>query len=65
MEATRQIRSLSNPLNGQSPIVALTAHLVKAEEEACLAAGMQAVLLKPIDVKQMQAVLLDHCAATC
>jgi CheY-like chemotaxis protein len=65
MEATRQIRGLSDPLNGQSPIVALTAHLVKAEEEACLAAGMQAVLLKPIDVKQMQAVLLDYCAATC
>jgi CheY-like chemotaxis protein len=46
-EATRAIRSLE-PSGQHIPIIALTADAIKGTEDACLSAGMDAYLTKPM-----------------
>ena len=53
MEATRRIRADSR-LAGL-PVIAVTAHAIKGEDEAILASGVSALVTKPID----EALLLD------
>jgi len=49
IEATRQIRNpLSAVLNHEIPIIALTANAMQSDREACMAAGMNGFLAKPI-----------------
>ncbi|WP_191058465.1 ATP-binding protein [Geminicoccus harenae] len=47
IEATRRIRSLPPPRNAVS-IIAVTANVMEAERQRCLAAGMSQVLMKPV-----------------
>ncbi len=49
LAATRAIRALPFPASA-TPILALTANAVKAEIDACLAAGMDGHVAKPIDI---------------
>ena len=48
-EATHAIREKELERGGHTPIIAMTAHARKEDEERCLAAGMDAFISKPID----------------
>ncbi len=50
-EATAAIRDKERTRGDHIPIVAMTAHALKEDEERCLAAGMDAYVSKPIDFK--------------
>jgi CheY-like chemotaxis protein len=56
LEATRRIRALGGPV-AQTPIVAMTANAMRRDREACLAAGMDDFISKPIDAEMFLALL--------
>ena len=49
IDATSAIRKKERERDGHTPIVAMTAHARKEDEEMCLAAGMDAFISKPIE----------------
>jgi len=51
-EATRAIREKERERGGHTPIVAMTAHAFKEDEERCLAGGMDYYISKPIDINK-------------
>jgi CheY-like chemotaxis protein len=55
LEATRQIRAGEN--GDQVPIVALTAHAMKSDEERCLQARMNGYLTKPISAARLNEMI--------
>jgi len=58
LEATRQIRAVETAGTQRTPIVALTANAYGEDREACLAAGMDDFLVKPLDRERLAAVLM-------
>jgi CheY-like chemotaxis protein len=62
-EATRAIRKLEDGKR-HIPIVALTAHAMKGDDEKCRAAGMDDYLTKPIDRAKLDACLERFLANT-
>ncbi|HKC81911.1 MAG TPA: response regulator, partial [Gemmatimonadaceae bacterium] len=56
-EATRLIRELESGSGTRTPIVAVTARAMKGDREACLAAGMDAFVPKPIESGTLLEVL--------
>ncbi|MBE6479418.1 MAG: amino acid permease [Olsenella sp.] len=56
-EATRRIRALDEPGRSGVPIIAMTANAFKEDEQAALAAGMQAHIAKPLEVEGMIATI--------
>jgi signal transduction histidine kinase/CheY-like chemotaxis protein len=48
-EATRLIREKERQKGGHVPIIAMTAHALREDQERCLSAGMDAYISKPID----------------
>ena len=59
IEATGAIREKERTRGGHTPIVALTAHALKADETRCLDAGMDAFISKPIDFARTQQVIRE------
>ena len=49
-EATQCIRALPSPQNARLPIIAMTANVFKDDIDACLAAGMDDHIGKPLDI---------------
>ncbi len=58
-EATAAIRASEEPNGARVPIMAMTAHAMKGDEERCLRAGMDAYIAKPIQSR----VLFERIAA--
>jgi len=52
-------------LYAQLPVYALTANVIGSEEQALAAAGVRAVLYKPIDERRLLEVLTQHGAEAC
>ncbi len=59
-EATGAIRALETLEGGKVPIVALTAHALKGDKEDCLDAGMDYYVSKPVDFRQLSAIMDRH-----
>ena len=56
-EATGIIRAREQSSGAHLPIIAMTAHAMKGDEERCLAAGMDGYVSKPIQVEQLFATI--------
>lgn len=57
LEAAAAIRAAEGPTGKHLPIVAMTAYAMKGDEERCLEAGMDAYIAKPIDSRELVALV--------
>jgi len=65
-EATRAIREMEKAgqtKRPRTPIVAMTAHTLKEDEEACTESGMDGFVSKPLELKAFLEMLIHHVAA--
>ena len=57
LEATLAIREKEKSTGAHIPIIAMTAHALKGDEERCLSAGMDAYISKPIRTNELFATI--------
>jgi PAS domain S-box-containing protein len=60
LDASRQIRALESSSGKRTPIVALTAGVLKEEKDHCFEAGMDEFLTKPLDARIIGTVLKKY-----
>lgn len=58
-EATRQIRGLHGA-RGLTPIIAITANVMRGDREKCIQSGMNDVISKPVPFPELQAKLFQY-----
>jgi PAS domain S-box-containing protein len=56
-EATAAIRAREREIGGHLPIIAMTAHAMKGDQERCLAAGMDGYVAKPMKAGDLYAAI--------
>ncbi len=61
LRATRRIREREMQSQGHTPIIAMTAHAMQSDREACLQAGMDAYMAKPIDTRRLIELVEQVC----
>lgn len=61
MEATKAIRSLTRPDAQSVPIIAVTANAFDNDVKACLSAGMNAHISKPVEAEKLFGILESYC----
>jgi signal transduction histidine kinase/CheY-like chemotaxis protein/HPt (histidine-containing phosphotransfer) domain-containing protein len=61
-EATALIREKEKSTGGHIPIIALTAHAMKGDREACLNAGMDGYLSKPLNSEELLMAMAEAMA---
>lgn len=59
LQATREIRRMSDPEKANIPIVAMTANAFEEDRRNCLEAGMNEFLAKPIDIPKLLETLTN------
>ena len=60
-EATERIRKgEAGEANARLPIVAMTAHAMKGDEQKCIDAGCDGYITKPIDRKKIEQVIREN-----
>lgn len=57
LEATRQIRMLEQEGESRVPIIALSAGVVKEEQNTCIQAGMDYFLAKPVNRRELENIM--------
>ena len=57
LEASRAIRQSENPLGREIPIIAMTANAFAEDVQACLDAGMDAHVSKPLEINALERAL--------
>ncbi|MCP5156614.1 MAG: response regulator [Ectothiorhodospiraceae bacterium] len=62
LEATRRIRQ--GVLNRNTPIIAITANVQEEDRRECLSAGMDEVLVKPLQLGSLRAAVARHARAS-
>ncbi|MDR2193167.1 MAG: response regulator [Treponema sp.] len=60
LAATQQIRALGTEAAATIPIIAMTANAFNEDINACLAAGMNGHLAKPIDISELMKTLSEY-----
>jgi CheY-like chemotaxis protein len=56
-EATKRIREKEKDSGAHQPIIALTAHAMKGDEERCMVGGMDGYVAKPIKLEELFSVI--------
>jgi PAS domain S-box-containing protein len=56
-EATRMIRQIELPTGDHTPVIAMTANAMQGDQEACMAAGMDDYISKPVSMGRLAEVL--------
>ncbi len=64
LDATKAIREREQHTGEHIPIVAMTAHAMKGDQERCLAAGMDGYVSKPIKLDGLFAILAELTSST-
>jgi CheY-like chemotaxis protein len=57
LQATKRIRKLENSLNERVPIIALTAQALAGDRDACINAGMDDYVSKPISKTKLHTLM--------